>query len=197
VIERYARDPRRTAAVVYDDGVAIDDLLLVFARELADRGVRVGGVLQVPKGENGCGPEAPRRVRDLATGEDHPICWTARGGPDECGLDPGRLRLAAARVRAATASRVDLVFVSRFGKEEARGLGFLPEMSDAVLEGVPLLTAVRRSLVDRWLSWNDGLGTLLEARLWVLREWWGEVGRVTASAAPALASGLEAPRLVH
>jgi hypothetical protein len=108
------------------------------------------------------------------------------------------LRLAAARVRAATVSRVDLVFVSRFGKAEARGAGFLPEMGDAVLEGLPLLTAVRRDLVDRWLSSNDGLGTLLDARLWVLNDWWGELARITVSeVAAATRHALETRSVIH
>jgi Protein of unknown function (DUF2478) len=38
-------DPRRLAAVVYDDGVAVDRLLETFASELGARGVSLGGVL--------------------------------------------------------------------------------------------------------------------------------------------------------
>ncbi|HXX70391.1 MAG TPA: DUF2478 domain-containing protein [Polyangiaceae bacterium] len=176
-------DPRRIAAVVYDDGVAVDDLLLAFVRELLDAGVPLGGVLHVPRGPAGCGPTAPMQLRDVATGEVFPICHDRGHGGEDCCLDPAKLRHAADRIRAATESVVDLIVVSRFGKEEARGKGFRDELARAVLSGRPVLTAVRRGLVDNWFSFTDGIGTVLDARLWVLRDWWSELRRTPRVAA--------------
>jgi hypothetical protein len=36
--------------------------------------------------------------------------------------------------------------------------------------------AVPRGLTSSWLSCTDGIGTLLDARLWVLRDWWSGLG---------------------
>jgi molybdate transport system ATP-binding protein len=178
----FSLDPRKFAAVVYDDGVAVDDLLLVFARDLGSEGVRVGGVVQVPRRAPGCGPEAPLQLRDLATDEVFPICQDLGGGPADCCLDPTKLRQAAERIRSAI-ELSDLVFVSRFGKEEARGKGFRDELARAALCGMPVLTAVHRGRVDNWLAFTDGVGTLLDARLWVLKDWWNEIATKTRVAA--------------
>jgi hypothetical protein len=163
-------DPRKIVAVVYDDGVAVDLLLGVFAENLAARGVRVGGTLQVPPPATGCGPLAPRCVRDVATGEIHPVCRV--DGAGECHFDTAKLREAAARIRSASEGGADILFFSRFGKEEGRGGGLCKELAQAVDQERPALTAVRRGLVHNWLAFTGGIGTLLHARLWVLEDWW-------------------------
>jgi molybdate transport system ATP-binding protein len=170
-----ALDPRKIAAVVYDDGVAVDELLLVFVGDLANEGVRVGGVVQLPRGGPGCGPAALLRLRDISSGEVFPICQDRRGEGGDCCLDPLKLREAGGRILAATRSRTDLVLISRFGKEEARGQGFREEWAGAVLRGRPVLTAVRRAMVENWFTSTGGIGTLLDARLWVLKDWWRDI----------------------
>jgi nucleoside-triphosphatase THEP1 len=161
--------------VVYDIGVAVDHLLLTFANDLAAKGVRVGGVIQMPRTEPGCGPRAPMELFDLESGEAFPICQDLGGGADCC-LDPSRLRDAAVRIRTATDSVADLVLVPRFGKQEARGQGFRDEIAHAVLSDRPVLTAVRRENVASWLVFT-GVGTTLDARLWVLKDWWKDIAK--------------------
>jgi hypothetical protein len=146
-------------------------------------GVRLGGVIQVPRTGPGCGPKAPIELRDVGTGEVFPICADLGPSPGDCCLDPRRLRAAAGRVQSAADSGADIVFVSRFGKEEARGGGLRDALAHASLSGRPTLTAVRRGTVDSWLSLTDGLGTLLEARLWVLEDWWNDLARTMKRAA--------------
>jgi molybdate transport system ATP-binding protein len=174
-------DPRRIAAVVYDDGVAVDELLLAFARDLVESGVRVGGIIQMPR--ETCGPRAPMCIRDVATGEVLPICRTVGTAETDCAFDPSKLRSAAERIRTAAETGADLVFVSRFGKEEARGGGFRKEMLLAASEGRTVLAAARRGHVGNWLDMNDGIGTLLDARLWVMHCWWNELRRTPSSTA--------------
>jgi truncated hemoglobin YjbI len=168
-------DPRKLGAVVYDVGVAVDELLLTFARDLAARGERVGGVIKIPPGGPGCGPRTPMRLYDVATGEAFPLCQDLGRHAEDCSLDPAMFRHAAVRIRAATEMAADLVFLSRFGKEEARGRGFREELAYAVQQGRAFLTAVPRGLVESFLSFTDGVGTLLDARLWVLEDWWREL----------------------
>ncbi len=62
-----AIDPKRLAAIVYDDGVAVDALMTSFARELVEAGVNARGIVQLPPDPPGCGPGAPMRLRDAAT----------------------------------------------------------------------------------------------------------------------------------
>jgi molybdate transport system ATP-binding protein len=168
-------DPRRFAAVVYDDGVAVDSLLAVFAADLVAAGARLGGVLHMPPLVPGCGPQALMQLRDLETGDVISLCQARGASGKGCALDPAGIGHAARRIHAASEASADLVFLSRFGRQEAAGEGFSDALSFAVQRGGPVLTAVRRGLADNWLSACGGIGTLLEARLWVLKDWWREL----------------------
>lgn len=168
-------NPGRLAAIVYDDGVAVDALLTTFARELRDAGVVIAGIVQMPPDGPGCGPGAPMRLQDVATGDVIPICQDLGSGAKSCRLDPAGLADAAYRIRAAAERETDLLFVSKFGKQEVNGQGFRAELAYAATEGRTVVTAVKRGLVHNWLDFTGGVGTLLDHRLWVLRDWWHDV----------------------
>ena len=168
-------DPRRIAAVVYDDGVAVDSLLAVFAADLVAEGARLGGVIHMPRLEPGCGPKALMQLRDLETGNAIPLCQAGGASGKGCAVDPAGIRHAAHCIRAASEANADLVFLSRFGRQEAAGYGYSDALSFAVQRGGPVLTAVRRGLADNWMSACGGIATVLEARLWVLKDWWREL----------------------
>ncbi|MGD0564019.1 MAG: DUF2478 domain-containing protein [Roseiarcus sp.] len=176
-------DPNRLAAIVYDDGVAVDALMSAFARELVEAGVAARGVVQLPPEEGGCGPRAPMRLQDVETGEIIPLCQDLGPGAGSCCLDPSALAGASARLRLAAMQPSDIVFFSKFGKQEANGGGFRAELAFAVGEGRTTLTAVKRGLVPNWLQFTGGLGTLLDHRLWVVRNWWAEISIAPARAA--------------
>lgn len=167
--------PMKVAAIVYDDGVAIDSLMSAFARELRTAGVDARGLLQLPPDGEGCGPGAPMRLQIVETGNIIPICQDLGPGSKSCRLDLAGIAEAAARLRASASRPSDLLFVSKFGKQEAHGAGFRDELAFAAGAGRTILTAVKRGQVHNWLDFTGGVGTLLEARLSVLRDWWREV----------------------
>lgn len=177
------------AAVVHDDGVAADALMSVFARSLTDAGVAIGGVVQLPPEGEGCGPSAPMRLQDVATGEIISICQdlgTPQGGRIRaCALDPAGLAEGAVRIMTAVDRGAELVFASKFGKQEAAGKGMRDAMTLAALTGRPMLTSVRRGLVHNFLEFTGGLGTLLDSRLWVLEDWWRDASGLTVATAAA------------
>ncbi len=168
-------DPRKIAAVVYDDGVAVNALLTVFVSELLDQGTRLGGVIQVPRLEPGCGPQALLELRDVATGDLIQLCQATGPNGQNCALDPSGYAEAAERIHAASVRGVDIVFFPQFSRREADGRGLSEELSFAIGCGRPVLTTIRRGLIDNWLSFSSGVGTLLDAHLWVLRNWWREL----------------------
>ncbi|MDR3374475.1 MAG: DUF2478 domain-containing protein [Ancalomicrobiaceae bacterium] len=161
------------AALVYDDGVSVDDLLGYFAGELKDSGCRIGGVVQLPP-EDHSKKSDKLRVYDLMSGDTFPVKQQLGPGSDACSLDTRALAEASMRIRRAVDLGVDLVFISKFGKQEAAGSGFRDEFAYAVAAGVPVITSVRRQLVPEWLTFTGGIGTLLACRLKVVREWWTE-----------------------
>ncbi len=176
-------DPVRLAAIVYDDGVAVDALMSAFARELVEAGVDARGIVQLPPEATGCGPSAPMRLQDVETGEIIPLRRDLGPGAGSCRLDPSALAGAAARLRFAAMQPSDILFFSKFGKQEANGGGFRAELAFAVGEGRTTLTAVKRGLVPNWLDFTGALGTLLDHRLRVVRNWWTDIAIVSARAA--------------
>jgi hypothetical protein len=174
------RDPRRRAAIVYDDGVAVGLLLHTFAAELASSGVRVGGVLELSGDAPGCGPASPLRVSDVASGETFSLC-THDAGRRACAPDPARMAEIGSRMSRARSCGAEVVFLTRFGRREAAGLGFSPHHRIASDGDVPVLTAVPRSLSGNWIAFHGGAATLLDSRLWVLRDWWRDLSPTAAA----------------
>ena len=171
-------DPRRLATVVYDDRVSIDSLLTTFASELSAAGTRIAGLIQLPSATGGCGPGSPMRLWDVATGQTFVMCSDGEGQTASCHLDLERFEQASNRLLALCDTDADLLFVSRFGKMEARGRGFRAAIAKAVQRRLPVLTAVQRGRVPNWFDFTAGMGTLLDARLWILRHWWREIAPV-------------------
>ncbi len=161
------------AAVVYGPGGGADALLAAFAEELRAAGHRLGGVVQRNSSGADC---ADMALEDLADGRL--IGISQRLGRDSrgCRLDPAGLAEAAVAVRSAIAARVELVFVNKFGARESQGQGLAAEIGAAIVEGVPVLTAVSTSLLDPWHDFTGGIGVLLEPDPEALRAWWAGVG---------------------
>lgn len=163
------------AALVYDDGIAIDRLMVDFAHTLTQAGRRVGGIAQLPPGP----ATEPGQVDliDLMSGEIRPLKQRLGPGAASCTLDGGALAAASTGIRRAVAARVDLVVISKFSKQEIAGGGFRAEFAAAVEAGLPVLTSVKRSQIGGWLAFTGGLGTLLDGRMDILADWWAETGR--------------------
>lgn len=176
-------DPRRFAAIVYEDGTKVDGLMTAFAHELRAGGVDARGIVQLPPEAAGCGPGALMKLSDVATGETIPLCQDLGPGAGGCCLDSSALAGAAQRLQVAASTPSDILFCSKFGKQEAAGHGMRAELAYAVSEGRTVLTAVKRSLLPSWLAFTGGQGTLLEPRLWVVRDWWSDLAGLRASAA--------------
>ncbi|HEY6879596.1 MAG TPA: DUF2478 domain-containing protein, partial [Polyangiales bacterium] len=165
---------RRMAAIVYDEGVAIDLLLHVFAETLSARSVRLGGVLSVPGVEPQCGPEQLLHLQDLRSGELIRVCYRLEmdTGDAACRLDCEALSRAVTSIRLARERGAQLVFVPRFGNQELQGGGFRNAFQQGGASSCAVLTAVPRVLVDRWLAFTRGACTLLAPSLGGLQAWW-------------------------
>ncbi|HJV25289.1 MAG TPA: DUF2478 domain-containing protein [Aromatoleum sp.] len=170
-------EPRLSiAAIVYRPTDHIEPVLEQAAQRLAERGVRLGGILQhdLPTCiEDPCGME----LEDLASGERFPLSQELGSGSEACRLDPNALAHAAVAIRRALESGVELVFVNKFGAQEASGSGLRSEMAMAVSSGTPVITAVGERFLDAWRDFTGDAGTLLEARAEDIVAWWDAVSR--------------------
>lgn len=162
----------KLAAIVYRSGEDdVDGLLAGFAADLVREGHRIGGVVQYNASDD-CGTEAPMRLIDLMTGRSISICQAIGTGASACRLDPAGLAEAAVSVSRAIAEDVELVIVNKFSKQEAAGGGMRAEIADAVVAGLPILTAVSEKCYDAWIEFTGGYGTTLACERPVVDDWW-------------------------
>ncbi len=152
--------PAPLAAIHYrrDDGV--DALLESMARELQARGACVAGFVQRESdaGANCC---ATLHLEDIATAEHHLISQPLGSGSKGCRLDPQALAGLCGLLEGALAWGADILVLNRFGKGEAEGHGFRAAIERALLDGVPVLTAVQDAYLPAWQDFAGEYGTTL------------------------------------
>jgi hypothetical protein len=142
------------AAVIYDEGEAIDAMFAQVRAALEARGLKVGGVMQAPCAEtvyalhidSGRTLDLMQKLGSCATG---------------CRLDGGALAEAAGLLAQSLAKRPDLLLVSRFGRAEAEGGGFLAEIGEAAASGQPTLVGVARKREADWRAFAQDFAEIL------------------------------------
>lgn len=157
-------------AVVYPPDRQPEALLASFAAELKARGFRLGGLVQETRA-NADGKAM--ELVELDSGRRHNLSQPLGAGSQSCSLDLGAMADAATAITRGIEARVDLLLVNKFSKSEMAGRGFAAEMLAAMVDGVPLLTAVPGAYVEEWIDFTGGRGDLLmpdERALW---RWWG------------------------
>lgn len=167
--------PSPLAAILYTPAQQIEVLMLEVAHRLRAQGVRLGGVLQHDVGmalDDPCAME----LENLANGKRFSLSQDLGSGSEACRLDADALAQGAVAIRAAVADRAELIFINKFGAQEAYGCGLRAEMGLVVSAGTPLLTAVGKRFLPEWEAFCDGMGELLEPDLEVILGWWQRVG---------------------
>ncbi len=167
-------DPEiRAAAVVFRPDEHDRQALAEFARELADSGCRLAGVVQEAFFD-----DQGRRTRidsvDLATGDRVMINQPSRGWPDsaDCTLDTAALAAAGAPLRRALGDRPDLVIAEKFGEQEENGAGLVDDILNVIAEGLPILVLVPEPALVSWRELTGGEATELPCEADALKRWW-------------------------
>jgi len=159
------------AAVHYERGDDIDQFLVTACKKLAASGVRLGGLLQVSRGERGGNCATNVHVVDLRTGQAFNI-WQERGACARgCRLDEGGLAQSEIAIQEAIVDRVDLLVINRFGRAESLGRGLRGCFEAALLAGIPALTAVRPPYDLAWAAFHGGLATDLACNIAEVLAW--------------------------
>lgn len=166
--------PLPPGAVLYTRETEDRGLFARFARELQERGFRVGGVVQEVL-TDAAGAKIGMDAIELDTGRRIPL---SRPSADQiaggvCALDLAGLAESTGPVRRAVDSGADLILVEKFGDQERKGQGLAEEIVAAMAEGIPTLVAVPVSALDDWRHFSGDMARMLpheEAALW---RWWG------------------------
>lgn len=152
------------AAVRYGKDDAIDALLEAVVRDLQARGARVAGYVQ-RESDTGAGCCPTTHLEDVTSGVRHVISQPLGAGAKGCRLDPQALAALCGELQARLAGGVDLLVLNRFGKGESQGHGFRVAIERAMLDGVPVLTAVHDTYLPAWLDFaGDYAASLAPSR---------------------------------
>jgi len=166
--------PRHRTSIAALQGAStasIQRLLAEVAASFARDGLRVAGVVEIadPAASGACGRLA---LRELSTGALFAISQDLGPGSTACNLDAGGLAAACAAVEQALARGVDLVVISKFGKQEAARGGLADAFRAAVAAQAPILTAVSPAVAEAWAVFAGPLAEYLPANREAVAEWW-------------------------
>jgi hypothetical protein len=152
------------AAVVYDEGDPVDVLFAQVRAALEGDGLRVGGVVQSP-----C--EETIYATHIETGRRVDLMQHLGSCATGCRLDTGALAEVAGLLAQSLAERPDLLLVSRFGRIEVEGGGFLAEIGEAALAGQPTLIGVSRKFEAGWRAYAGDFAATLPCDIGAVLAW--------------------------
>lgn len=161
------------AALPAEDSASVQALMRTFAEMVAARGAGVGGVTQARN--NDARGRSRIVLRDLLTGADYPISQDLGPGSVACNLDNSELALACAAVEKAARGGVDIVFISKFAKQEAARAGLCDAFRAAISARIPVVTAVSPYFRDEWRAFAGELATDVPPNLEALEAWWSRI----------------------
>ncbi|MBN9063783.1 MAG: DUF2478 domain-containing protein [Rhizobiales bacterium] len=125
-------------AILYSDGPAFETFLQDATMKMAEAGMRLAGLIQHSRPKAGRA-KCDMLLRDLATGDLHPI--SDDRGPEArgCVLNADRLLRACEAATAGLTRETDILVLCKFGKAEVEGGGFRTLMARALELGAPVL----------------------------------------------------------
>lgn len=139
----------RIGVVVYERQSRPDAALRQGVQYLRALGLRVGGLLQDGQSGN-AGRCGELFLEDIGTKRRIQAFEMRGSGTRGCRLNSASLAEAGGWLRAAIDERPDILFVNRFGRQEAAGRGLRDEIAAAIATGLPVVIAVSRELLPEW-----------------------------------------------
>jgi nucleoside-triphosphatase THEP1 len=167
------------AAIRYERGTRINQILLEVVARLREEAAEIGGVLQEAERTDD-GLCATLNVVDIRFGEKARITEDRGRNARGCKLDPRGLARIGPCIEDAIKADVDLLVINRFGRAESEGRGLLPYVCDAIGAGIPVLTAVREPYIAPWQAFHGGLATDLPPSAESVLAWFRGVRRRSA-----------------
>lgn len=162
------------AAVRFETG-DIDGLLDTVVQTLSSQGYTVRGALQtrgVVDGECHC---ADMDLHMIGCNKVFRISQPLGNGSRGCRLHHGALAECAAFLENELDHVPDLLVLNRFGRGEAYGRGFRDLIGKAILQGVPVLTAVRPTYEDDWATFGLDMSCNLPMKKSAVLDWFDSV----------------------
>lgn len=146
-----------------------DLLLWSVAARMQAAGVQLCGTVQT---NTDCGDDRPcdMDVKILPEGPVVRISQSLGTGSRGCRLDPQALE-SAIGISEAFLPNADLLFVNKFGKQEAGGRGFRPLIAEALARDIPVLVGLNTLNSAAFDTFTGGLAERLDPNEDAVEAW--------------------------
>jgi hypothetical protein len=158
------------AALVYQPHQDPDRILWEFANDLAARGGRAVGLVQLG---HRCA-DGKLSAMLIHSGEELPLLQDLGACATGCRLDVGRLLNAGAQVACAVDAGADILIINRFGRQERDGKGLAYLIERAIDADIPVVIAVASKHFADWIKFAGGMSVKLSCERSVLDAWWAK-----------------------
>lgn len=164
----------KLAAIRFETG-DIDGLFTDIACTLLNKGHRVRGVLQSRGKTHGECHCADMDLHAIGAAKTFRISQPLGNGSHGCRLHPGALAECAAYLETELDHGVELLVLNRFGRGESEGRGFRDLIGQAMVRGIPVLTAVRPTYADEWRAFGEALSCDLPMDQSAVLNWFNQL----------------------
>ncbi len=149
----------------------IQKLLTAFAERRRREGFRLAGAIEEPAVASDCDCRS-LVLRSLSNNHLFPITQNLGSGSSACKLDTRGLAEACQSILQAIDDGADLVVLSKFGKIETEGGGFVDVFRAAVDANIPCLAGVKPSFAKAYLDYAGEFSEWVKANDDALDRWW-------------------------
>lgn len=150
-----------------------DLILFQLANNLATRGLKVGGVVQINT-DRIDGGSCDMDVQVLPDGPVMRISQNLGRSARGCRLNPAALESAVGLVSASLVRGADVLIINKFGKHEVQGRGFREVIAEALAMDVPVVVGLNVLNSPDFEDFSGGLAIRLPPVLAAIEEWVSE-----------------------
>ncbi|MEQ9694582.1 DUF2478 domain-containing protein [Shimia sp. SDUM112013] len=149
----------------------LDRLLADFAAELAAKGVRTRGIVQI---NSDCEPShrCDMDVQILPDGDRIRISQFLGKESKGCRLNPEALEQAVVEVGKSMQDPFDIFILNKFGKQESDGRGFRDLVAHALAEGAHVIAGVNGMNRQNFEDFSGGIATYVPPEPGALMAWY-------------------------
>jgi len=148
----------------------LDLLLASLADELAAKGMKTAGIVQINSEREACHP-CDMDVQVLPDGPVIRISQSLGAEAKGCRLDPAALETAVGEVSARLGADVDVLIINKFGKHEASGRGMRSVIATALAQDIPVIAGVNALNREAFLEFSEGLAVQVAPEVGALGAW--------------------------
>ncbi len=171
---KQSSEPKLFAAIFFEDGSEIDQLIEETILLLKVNGIRLAGY-QLRETNQNTRCCSSLHLESISDGKVSKISQELGSGSSGCRLDHAALANLTNVVCSELTPQTQMLILNRFGRGESEGQGFRIAIEKAIGMGIPVLSAVRQEYLEPWHDFCGDYGVEIPAQFASVMAWCNEV----------------------